>query len=157
MRTMLRLAFAALVLLGLASQSIRAAPGTTDDAAATLLVERLARLGIQGRRLADGFVAGVAPHCPQLIIAALLPIDGAQDADLPRLPPDVFTLRYVFLGRVAAHPSRLLLAGRWAWAMLLHDLRLGVGPPLQRVAVVALPRACPSLVTADWSVLSPWD
>jgi hypothetical protein len=156
MKTLVRAAFVLVILLGLASQVIR--PGRGDDDRDTMgaLVGRLEHQGVQ----IEGFptpqtLIGRSPRCEQPFLVALLAIDGTDDNAIASSASPEIVQRYVYLGAVAPAPSRAALTLRWAWATWRFNIGLRQDKPPHRLAMLALPRACADLTTADWSVLSP--
>ena len=156
MKALLRLAFVALIALGLATQALRAGRGGGDPDPKATLIGRLAALGVRGADLPDtNLVEARSALCAQPFVAALLRIDGSDDETArPFIRPDVI-LRYSYLGTVEDRPSRLRLIARSQWAALLYHAGLRPGRPPGTMAMVAWPRSCPGLAALDWRALSP--
>lgn len=154
MTRLLRGLFVLLIMLGVASQGIRASRGVAEDDSA-LLIRHLADLGVHAMPIANSDVLmGQTPLCAQPMLVAPLATSGAEDEVPGGLSKHEFIIRYSYLGEVEAQPSELWLTVRWAWASILFDAGLRPNPPPIRLIMVSLPRSCPGLMSVDWSTLS---
>jgi hypothetical protein len=155
MKRLLRTLFVLLIVLGAASQSIRASRGFVEDDSAPFLIRHLADLNISTTRLANSdILVGQTQFCAQPMFVTLLTISGAEDEITSGLGKRDFIIRYTYLGKVDAHPSKLWLTARWVWASALFDTGLRRNPPPTRLVMVAMPRSCRGLSSVDWSILS---
>lgn len=155
MRRSLRALFVLLIILGAASQSIRADRRVAEDESAPLAIQHLADLDVSTTRLANSdILIGQTQLCTQPMLVARLMTSGAEDEITGGLSKRDFIIRYTYLGQMEAHPSKLWLTARWVWASVLFDTGLRPNPPPTRLIMVALPRSCPGLMVADWSALS---
>jgi hypothetical protein len=155
MKRLVRALFVLLIMLGVASQSIRASRGLAENDRAPFLTQRLADLGVRVTRLATRDVLmGQTPLCVRPMLIAPLTTSGAEDEVTGGLSKHEFMIRYIYLGEVEAQPSELWLTVRWAWASILFDAGLRPNPPPMHLVMVALPQSCPGLTSVDWSTLS---
>jgi hypothetical protein len=154
-----RLALALLILLSLTSRIqavLRTAPDLNDAASlvAPLTGLGLATPGPDG----DGVITAAAPGCALPVQVAMMDLSGGQDADEPQLLGPAVHPRYVYLGSVSARTDlRAMYALRLkAEIAAMLGLRASGVPPF-RLAMVAIPDACPAVAGLDWAVLSPAD
>jgi hypothetical protein len=156
MKPLVRTCFVALIVLGLASQTLRAGRGEDDTGAKAALVGRLAGLGVQATDVPDSnLLMARSPLCRLPFLAGLLHGDGAEDETARQFSRPDIVLLYVYLGAVEAHPSQAWRAARRGWAALLFQVGLRRSKPPSQMAMVAYPRDCTGLGSLDWAALSP--
>ena len=153
-----RCAFAALIGLGLLSQVIRDQRSGDQPAPMDRLAAALETLHVQSKPMDDGRVlVGQIPGCESPLYVTLLRVDGAEDENLAGIRPDQTRTLYVFDGRVSEDRARTATLLRAAWDSALFILRLRAHRPAPDVVAIAIPAACPALLTRDWARLAPAD
>jgi hypothetical protein len=156
MKTMLRLGFVALMIIGLASQFIRSERSTAPGNRLEELRRRLQQLDFQidsGQTL--DMLIGRSPLCTRPIYAASLRIDGSEDETVQTLRTSKYVTRFVYLGAEYATPARGRVLGRYVWATFLFNIGLRSDRPRPTLAFVALPQDCPELTNLNWTTISP--
>jgi hypothetical protein len=153
---LIRLVFAALMLLGLKNEMAWSALPQPDRDPLPLLESRAAGLGLVNvRPVAPDVDFVAAPGCDVPVQLGLYTADGDESPRIaPLLMADVTPL-YIFAGGVAGsvaglHPIRRWLAANVAAMIGRRDERAP-----SRFVLVLLPKACPGLAGVDWVRLSP--
>ncbi len=156
MTALIRCCFVALIVLVLASQTIRADRDREASNPTAAVVERLGKLGVQTTRTPSGdILVGRSPRCEHPIAVTLLTTSGAEDEAKRKVSGADVVVKSVYLGSVGESPSRTMMMGRWVWATFLFDIGLRADKPSNHLVMLALPRSCAGLTAIDWSVLSP--
>jgi hypothetical protein len=157
MRTLLRVALIALIVLGLASRVMRAHRGEAGPDQREALIGGLDRLHIQSTEVAGSkLLMARSALCDEAFVVGLMRNDGAEDEMTRRFSDSDIVARYVYLGSVAERPSRIASVARWGWATLLFNVGLRPNKPPADMAMVAFPARCAGLRDVDWAALSPW-
>jgi hypothetical protein len=156
MKTLLRLGFAALIMLALLIQVTRGQRGNSGQDPTEMLVADLQRMKIGVTVPAQTeILEGRLAFCDDALHFMLLRIDGADDEKLRGLDRDADLIRYVYLGVTSEQRDWTRVMGRAAVASALFTLGLRSARPRPDLVVVALPRACPGLAALNWASLSP--
>lgn len=156
MRTLLRVAFVALIALGLTGRALRAGHGEAPADPTAALRAGLTELGITSTEVPESrLLAAHSPLCDQPFLVGPLRIDGAEDEFRRQVARPGVVVRYLYLGRAEDHPSRLRMLARWGWGTLLFNVGLQRTQPPRDMALVAFPESCGRLATLDWAMLSP--
>jgi hypothetical protein len=156
MKTLLRGCFAALIVLGLASQVLRASRGDADADPQAALLARLERIGIHAAEIQESrLLKAESPRCAQSFAAGLLRSDGGDNELARQFDRPGVEVRQAYLGAVDAWPSTTRLLLRWGRETLRFNLGLRPTKPTGDVVFVAYPAECRGLATTDWASLSP--
>jgi len=159
MKTLLRLGWITLIVLGIAIQFTRGRRSDADSDLMAGLAAGLEQLDVQTEGPnAAGILTGHSQSCDQALHAMLVGIDGAEEEWLGgiRQSQSSNMLRYVYLGSVGDTRDRPAMFRRWIWADVLFTVGLRPAKPRPKFVLVVLPKACPELAALRWSVLSPW-
>jgi hypothetical protein len=158
MKTLLRLGWIALIVLGITLQFTRGRRSETDSDLMASLAAGLQQLDVQTEGpTAAGILTGHSQSCDQPLHVMLVGIDGAEDEWLGGIGTSQSSnmLRYVYLGSVGETRDRSAMFRRWIWADVMFTVGLRSPKPRPKFVIVVLPRACPELETLRWSILSP--
>jgi hypothetical protein len=156
MKILLRLCFISLIVFGLASQYAAGREGVIAADAQGRLFSGLKQLDLHiDRRNTDNVFTARSPSCEAPIQLALSRIDGADDDTLAQFRSPSGSVRYIYLGSVAAKRSQSSILLRWLQAHVLFVLGLRPLDAPSQLVFVALPGACPDLAALPWSALSP--
>jgi hypothetical protein len=158
MKTLLRLGWIALIVLGVTLQFTRGRRSEADSDLMASLAAGLQQLDVQTEGPnAAGILTGRSQSCDQPLHIMLVGIDGAEDEWLGGTGTSQSSsmFRYVYLGSVGETRDRSTMFRRWIWAGVLFTVGLRPAKPRPKFVLVVLPKACPELATLRWSVLSP--
>jgi hypothetical protein len=155
MKALVRGVFVALIVLGLASQALRASRSAAIAAPAEVLIGRLGHLHVTATPIAgSNWLLARSAGCGRPYAVGWMRADGAENEATRQLAKPEIEARYVYLGAVGTHPpTRQRL--RWGWATLRFSAGLRATRPPGEMVVVAFPRECPALGAMDWASLSP--
>jgi hypothetical protein len=154
MKALLRTIFVVLLILTLATQTIRIARQSQSEDVAALsdgLVKLRAK--VITAPSPDQIVAEV-PGCSQPLIISRVSFAGTNEAML-NVPVEKWGQRYIYLGTVDSRLDFAKLLSRWVKSAALATLGLRKTAAPGSVVQVLLPKECPDLIDRDWSVLSP--
>jgi hypothetical protein len=156
-RLLLRLAFSALLVIGVVAQLHAVRPYDTDAESVASLVAPLAALGLASAGPdADGVIIASAPGCPLPVRVGMVYVSGGEESRAASLLGPGVQPRYVYLGMVLDHDDRWRLYFRGLHGTVASLLGARSRRSPSHMVMAVLPDACPRLADLDWAVLSPW-